>query len=64
MRLELAKKLSDDIVKGIGSEGVIQRIRKSGASELPGNTEDLARHIVAERIKWKHVIDAAKLERQ
>jgi tripartite-type tricarboxylate transporter receptor subunit TctC len=64
MRLELAKKLSDDIVKGIRSEAAIKRIRESGASELPGNTEDLARHIVAERIKWKRVIDAAKLEPQ
>jgi tripartite-type tricarboxylate transporter receptor subunit TctC len=64
MRLEIAKKLSDDIVKGIGSEGAIKRIRESGASELPGNTEDLARHIVAERTKWKRVIDAAKLEPQ
>jgi tripartite-type tricarboxylate transporter receptor subunit TctC len=61
MRLESAKKLSDVIVKGIGSEGAIKRIRESGASELPGNTEDLARHIVAERTKWKRVIDAAKL---
>jgi tripartite-type tricarboxylate transporter receptor subunit TctC len=64
MRLELAKKLSDDIVRGIRSEAAIRRIRESGASELPGNTDDLARHIVAERIKWKRVIDAAKLEPQ
>jgi tripartite-type tricarboxylate transporter receptor subunit TctC len=64
MRLESAKKLSDVIVKGIGSEGAIKRIRESGASERPGNTEDLARYIVAERTKWKRVIDAAKLEPQ
>jgi hypothetical protein len=64
MRLELAKKLSDDIVRGIRSEAAIRRIGESGASELPGNTDDLARHIVAERIKWKRVIDAAKLEPQ
>jgi tripartite-type tricarboxylate transporter receptor subunit TctC len=64
MRIELAKKLSDEIVKGIRSEAATRRIRESGASELPGNTDDLARHIEAERIKWKRVIDAAKLEPQ
>jgi tripartite-type tricarboxylate transporter receptor subunit TctC len=64
MRLELAKKLSDEIVRGIRSEAAIKRIRESGAAELPGNTEDLARHILAERIKWRRVIDAAKLEPQ
>ena len=63
-RLELVKKLSDEIVKGIKSEMAIQKIRESGASERPGNTEDLAQHIAAERIKWKKVIEAAKLEPQ
>ena len=63
-RLELVKKLSDDIVKGINSETAIQKIRGSGASERPGNTEDLAKHITAERSKWKKVIEAAKLEPQ
>jgi len=64
MRLELVKKLSDEIVKGIRSEAAIKRIRESGASELAGDTEDLARHIMAEKIKWKRVIDAARLEPQ
>jgi tripartite-type tricarboxylate transporter receptor subunit TctC len=64
MRLELAKKLSNEIVKGIRSEPAIRRIRESGASELPGDIEELKRHIVSERIKWKRVIDAAKLEPQ
>jgi hypothetical protein len=32
--------------------------------EHPGNTEDLAMHITAERIKWRKVIEAAKLEPQ
>jgi tripartite-type tricarboxylate transporter receptor subunit TctC len=63
-RLELVKKLSDEIVKGIKSETAIRKIRESGASERPGNTEDLAKHITAERIKWKKVIEAAKLEPQ
>lgn len=64
MRRELVKKLSDEIVKGIRSETAIRKIRESGASERPGNTEDLAQHIAAERIKWKKVIEAAKVERQ
>jgi tripartite-type tricarboxylate transporter receptor subunit TctC len=63
-RLEVVKKLSDEIVKGIKSETAIRKIREAGALEHPGNTEDLARHIIAERIKWKKVIEAAKLEPQ
>ena len=63
-RLEVVKRLSDEIVKGIKSEAAIRKIRESGASERPGNTEDLAKHITAERIKWKQVIEAAKLEPQ
>jgi tripartite-type tricarboxylate transporter receptor subunit TctC len=61
-RLDLVKKLSDEIVKGLKSETAIRKIRESGATERPGNTEDLARHIAAERIKWKKVIEGAKLE--
>ena len=63
-RLEVVKKLSDEIVKGIKSETAIRKIRGSGALEHPGNTEDLAMHITAERIKWRKVIEAAKLEPQ
>ena len=61
-RLEVVKKLSDEIVKGIKSDAASRKIRGSGASERPGNTEDLAKHIAAERIKWKKVIEAAGLE--
>ena len=63
-RLEVVKKLSDEIVTGIKSETAIRKIRESGALEHPGNTEDLAMHITAERIKWRKVIEAAKLEPQ
>jgi len=63
-RLEVVKQLSDEIVKGIKSETAIKKIRDAGAFERPGTTEDLTKHIVAERIKWKRVIEAAKLEPQ
>ena len=59
--LELVKKLSDEIVKGVRSETASRKIRESGASERPGNTEDLAKHITAERIKWKKVIEGANI---
>jgi tripartite-type tricarboxylate transporter receptor subunit TctC len=61
---EIVKKLSDEIVKGVKSEGVIKKIRDAGAAELPGDAEALTRHMVAENTKWKKVIDAAKLEKQ
>ena len=61
---EIVKKLSDEITKGIKSEAVIKKIRDAGAAELPGDSEALAKHMVAENVKWKKVIDAAKLEPQ
>ena len=63
-RLEVVKQLSGEIVKGIKSETAIKKIRDAGALERPGSAEDLAKHMVAERSKWKHVIEAAKLEPQ
>ena len=43
---------------------MIKKIRDAGAAELPGDSEALAKHMVAENVKWKKVIDAAKLEPQ
>lgn len=63
-RRELVKKLSDKIVQGLKSEPVVRKIREWGASERPGDTEELARHMGAERTKWKKVIEAAKLKPQ
>ena len=63
-RLELVKKLSDRIVQGLKSEAVVRKVRESGASERPGNAEELTRHIGAERAKWKKVIETAGLKPQ
>lgn len=63
-RLDVVNRLSDAVVKGIECEPAIKRIRDAGASELPGNAEDLSRHIVAENRKWKYVIGAASIQRQ
>ncbi len=61
---EIVQKLSDELGKASKSPDVIKRIRDAGASELGGSSEDLAKHMAAENIKWKKVIDAAKLEPQ
>jgi tripartite-type tricarboxylate transporter receptor subunit TctC len=61
---EIVQKLSDELVKASKSPDVIKRIRDAGASELGGSSEELAKHMAAENIKWKKVIDAAKLESQ
>jgi tripartite-type tricarboxylate transporter receptor subunit TctC len=63
-RLELVKTLSDRIVQGLKSEAVVRKIRECGASERPGNAEELARHMGAERAKWKKVIETARLKPQ
>ena len=61
---EIVKKLSDEIVKGIKSEPVIKKIRDAGAAELPGDAAALVKQMESENVKWKKVIDAAKLEPQ
>ena len=58
------KKLSETLVKGGKSAAVIKKIRDAGAGELVGTAEELAAHIKSEAVKWKKVIDAAKLEPQ
>ena len=62
--LKVVNKLSDEIVKGIEREPAIKKIRDAGASELFGNAEALASHMVAENRKWKYVIGAANIQRQ
>ena len=62
--VEIVKKLSDEIVKGGKSAEVIKKIRDAGAGELIGTDVELAEHIKNETVKWKKVIDAAKLEPQ
>src|SRR5260370_28334387 len=61
-RLELVKKLSDEIVKGIKYETAIRKIRESGASERPGNAEGHARDQTAERDKGRMVFEAPRVE--
>jgi tripartite-type tricarboxylate transporter receptor subunit TctC len=61
---EIVKKLSAEIVKGGKSAEVIKKIRDAGAGELIGTDVELAEHIKSETVKWKKVIDAAKLEPQ
>ena len=61
---ETVKKLSDEVVRGCKLEANIKKMRDVGASELPGDAEALTKHMVAENVKWKMVIDAAGLEKQ
>ena len=61
---EIVKKLSDEIVRGCKLEANVKRMRDAGASELPGDADALAKHMIAENVKWKKVIDAAGLEKQ
>ena len=51
-------------MKGGKSDAVIKKIRDAGAGELIGTDIELAAHIKSETVKWKKVIDAAKLEPQ
>jgi len=61
---EIVKKLSDELVKGGKSAAVIKKIRDAGASDLIGTADDLSEQIKRETVKWKKVVEAAKLEPQ
>jgi tripartite-type tricarboxylate transporter receptor subunit TctC len=61
---EIVKKLSEAIVKGGKSPEAIKKVRDAGAGELVGSDEELVAQIKSETVKWKKVIDAAKLEPQ
>jgi tripartite-type tricarboxylate transporter receptor subunit TctC len=61
---EIVQKLSDELVKGGKSPAVIKKIRDTGASDLIGTADELAEQIKRETIKWKKVVEAAKLEAQ
>jgi len=61
---EIVQKLSDEIVKGGKSPAVIKKIRDTGASDLIGTADELAEQIKRETVKWKKVVNAAKLEPQ
>ena len=62
--MEIVKKLSETLVKGGKSPEAIKKVRDAGAGELVGTDEELTAHIKSETVKWKKVIDAAKLEPQ
>lgn len=59
---ELVKLLSDEITRSVRSEELQKKMRGVGALPLPGSSEDLARHIAAETVQWKKIIDAAGLK--
>jgi len=61
---EIVQKLSDELVKGGKSAAVIKKIRDAGASDLIGTADDLSEQIKRETVKWKKVVEAAKLEPQ
>jgi tripartite-type tricarboxylate transporter receptor subunit TctC len=59
---DVVNRLSEEIVRGVKSADMEKRMRDAGASPLPGNAQDLAKHTAAETIKWKKVVDAAGLK--
>jgi tripartite-type tricarboxylate transporter receptor subunit TctC len=61
---EIVQKLSDELVKGGKLPATIKKIRDAGASDLIGTADELAAHIKKEAVKWKKVVEAAKLEPQ
>jgi tripartite-type tricarboxylate transporter receptor subunit TctC len=64
MPAEITKKLSDEIVKGVGSPEVEKRIKDAGCAPMIGGSDVLTKHIVSETAKWKKVADAAGLKPQ
>ncbi|MBX3503121.1 MAG: tripartite tricarboxylate transporter substrate binding protein [Alphaproteobacteria bacterium] len=64
MPAEIVKKLSDEIVKAVGSPEVEKRIKDAGCAPIIGDSAALTRHIASETVKWKKVADAAGLKPQ
>ncbi len=61
---EITRKLSDEIVKGVSSPEVAQRIKDAGCSPIIGGSDALTKQIASETVKWKKVVDAAGLKPQ
>ena len=59
---EIVKLLSDEIASGVRSDEVQAKMRSVGAIPMPGSSEELARHISAETVRWKKIVDAAGLK--
>ncbi len=58
----IVSRLSEAIVTGVRSADLQRQIRDVGAVPLPGTADDLARHVAAETVKWKKIVDAAGLK--
>ena len=59
---EIVKLLSNEIVGAVKSDEMQKKMRSVGAIPMPGSSEDLARHISAETVRWKKIVDAAGLK--
>lgn len=59
---EIVKLLSNEIVGAVKSDEVQAKMRSVGAIPMPGSSEELARHISAETVRWKKIVDAAGLK--
>ena len=59
---EIVKLLSNEIVDAVKSDEVQAKMRSVGAIPMPGSSEELARHISAETVRWKKIVDAAGLK--
>jgi tripartite-type tricarboxylate transporter receptor subunit TctC len=61
IRRTMVRDLSNAIVAGLGCAPMIGRLRSIGVLERPRCAEDLAEHMVAESVKWKKLIAAARI---
>jgi len=59
---EIVKLLSDEITRGVKSDELQAKMRRVGALPMPGTSEQLAKHIATETVRWKKIIDAAGLK--
>ncbi len=58
----IVAQLSEAVTAGVRSAELQRQIREVGAVPLPGTAADLARHVAAETVKWKKIVDAAGLQ--
>jgi tripartite-type tricarboxylate transporter receptor subunit TctC len=60
----VVKRLNDELVKALAQPDVRDKLAAAGVTARSSTPEELSSLLAADVLKWKRVIDRAKIERQ